>query len=420
MLRRSLLSGVLSALLVIGWVATPAAQGSFSAQIQAALQLFLQQAHTWTQTQTFQNIVVNGTCTGSGCSGGGGGTPGGASGTIQYNNSGSFGGFGEWTGSVLTLGATIHLGDVDTTEITQATPIDAPSGAGTLTPTLAGAGAGNVPNGTVSYKFTYWDGASLETLPSTETPSVTVVDNTVNGKVTVALPVTCYSLLPYIKIYRKDSTTSGAFKLAGNDGWSCKDNWLDNVASASLGANAPTTDASVQEWLQLSGGMIHAPLNAPSGYNTIMLGDRWSLLTIAQAPPGVAGYDVGILGGGASGADAGGAYIFGQTLYDATTGGLLADGSSVGVYGGKLTGAGGQVYLQGGRSRANNANGGDLFFYTGAGNGTGHAGDVVIHSRLVTIDNLTATGSATGKKVVCVDTATGALYASSTGTDCSN
>lgn len=38
----------------------------------------------------------------------------------------------------------------------------------------------------------------------------------------------------------------------------------------------------------------------------------------------------------------------------------------------------------------------------------------------VNIADLTNTGSATGKKVVCVDTATGKLYASSTGTDCSN
>lgn len=34
--------------------------------------------------------------------------------------------------------------------------------------------------------------------------------------------------------------------------------------------------------------------------------------------------------------------------------------------------------------------------------------------------SLTSTGAASGKKVVCVDTGTGILYASSTGTDCSN
>jgi hypothetical protein len=39
---------------------------------------------------------------------------------------------------------------------------------------------------------------------------------------------------------------------------------------------------------------------------------------------------------------------------------------------------------------------------------------------VATIPDLKNTGSAGGKKVVCVDTATGTLYASSTGTDCSN
>ncbi len=38
----------------------------------------------------------------------------------------------------------------------------------------------------------------------------------------------------------------------------------------------------------------------------------------------------------------------------------------------------------------------------------------------VSIEDLKTTGAATGKKVVCVDTSTGVLYASSTGTDCSN
>lgn len=38
-------------------------------------------------------------------SGGGGGTPGGASGTIQYNNAGTFGGFGSWDGTTFSIGA---------------------------------------------------------------------------------------------------------------------------------------------------------------------------------------------------------------------------------------------------------------------------------------------------------------------------
>ena len=39
---------------------------------------------------------------------------------------------------------------------------------------------------------------------------------------------------------------------------------------------------------------------------------------------------------------------------------------------------------------------------------------------VVNVNSLKTTGAAGGKKVVCVDTTTGQLYASSTGTDCSN
>jgi hypothetical protein len=42
------------------------AQGPFSAQIVAALQVFVRQPHTWTATQTFTNITINGSCTGCG------------------------------------------------------------------------------------------------------------------------------------------------------------------------------------------------------------------------------------------------------------------------------------------------------------------------------------------------------------------
>jgi len=44
-------------------------------------------------TETFNNVIINGTCTGSGCGSGGSGTPGGTSGQVEWNNAGSFGGF---------------------------------------------------------------------------------------------------------------------------------------------------------------------------------------------------------------------------------------------------------------------------------------------------------------------------------------
>lgn len=58
-------------LLALGLLIIPTlllAQGPYSAQIQQALQAFVQQAHTWTATQTFSSIIVGG-CTG--CGGGG-------------------------------------------------------------------------------------------------------------------------------------------------------------------------------------------------------------------------------------------------------------------------------------------------------------------------------------------------------------
>ena len=64
---RAFLGGVCLTLTVALGSTTVYAQ-PFSAQIQAALRAFLRAAHTWTGTQTFTDIVVNGTC--GGCGGG--------------------------------------------------------------------------------------------------------------------------------------------------------------------------------------------------------------------------------------------------------------------------------------------------------------------------------------------------------------
>ncbi len=46
--------------------------------------------------------------------GGGGGMPGGSSGSIQWNNSGAFGGFGNYNGSLLTIPVTIATSEIET------------------------------------------------------------------------------------------------------------------------------------------------------------------------------------------------------------------------------------------------------------------------------------------------------------------
>lgn len=68
-MRKTIIAGALIGLLTVG----VAAQGPTPAVVQQALRAFLAAANTWTGTQTFTNVVVNGSCTG--CGGGGGGAP---------------------------------------------------------------------------------------------------------------------------------------------------------------------------------------------------------------------------------------------------------------------------------------------------------------------------------------------------------
>lgn len=50
--------------LLTGTLSAPVEAQPYSAQIQRALNAFVGAVHTWTATQTFTNVVVNGTCTG--------------------------------------------------------------------------------------------------------------------------------------------------------------------------------------------------------------------------------------------------------------------------------------------------------------------------------------------------------------------
>lgn len=69
--RTAVLGIALTVICLVAGLATNvrAQPGPYSAQIQAALRTFIATAHTWTGTQTFNNITVGGTCTG--CGGGG-------------------------------------------------------------------------------------------------------------------------------------------------------------------------------------------------------------------------------------------------------------------------------------------------------------------------------------------------------------
>lgn len=90
---------VLGLLLMVGLAANIEAQGPFSAQIQVAIRALKAGSNTWGGTQTFNNVVISGTCTGCGA-------PGGANTQVQFNNAGAFGGDADLTFSGDTLDVT--------------------------------------------------------------------------------------------------------------------------------------------------------------------------------------------------------------------------------------------------------------------------------------------------------------------------
>ena len=162
--------------------------------------------------------------------GGGGGSPGAPLSSIQFNNAGSFGG--------ITYAAE-DLGYI------RVTLVDDPTDA--LIVSLAGAGAGNVDNGSHCYAYTYSiadsdsvaSAGSAMTYPKYPYDSVTVVDHTVNGKVTISgLPVS-----PDARVIRRIIFRSKANANCNDDSnlyfWGIiNDNttttFTDNVADSSL------------------------------------------------------------------------------------------------------------------------------------------------------------------------------------------
>lgn len=112
---------------------------------------------------------------------------------------------------------------------------------------LAGAGAGNVDNGTHVYAVTCVTAAG-QTSASAASSSVNVVDKTMNGKVTVTLGTSCTKFTTGRNIYRsKTGTTTPLFLVAASP--VVADNttatYLDNIADASLQAGtAPTANTT--------------------------------------------------------------------------------------------------------------------------------------------------------------------------------
>jgi uncharacterized phiE125 gp8 family phage protein len=113
---------------------------------------------------------------------------------------------------------------------------------GALTATLAGLGAGSVDTGAHRYAVTFVtpDG---ETQAGTVSSAVTVADNTANGKVALSAIPLGGSAVTARKLYRTAAAGSTYLLLA-----TIADNttttYTDNIADASLGAGAPSTNTT--------------------------------------------------------------------------------------------------------------------------------------------------------------------------------
>jgi len=124
----------------------------------------------------------------------------------------------------------------------------------------------------------------------------------------------------------------------------------------------------------------------------------------------------------------GGAHDFSVNISAMYLGSIGSDANPFVIQGADVAGtnvAGSGVSLAGGQGTGTGV-GGSVTIKVAPAGSTGAAQNALVDSIVVAPDHtvkvtgLKTTGAATGKKVVCVDTSTGILYASSTGTDCSN
>lgn len=382
MRRRSILSGVLVALLFVGWVATPAAQGSFSAQIQAALQLFLQQAHTWTQTQTFQNIVVNGSCTG--CGGGGGGT---ISGTIAD------------------------------TQVAFGTGADTIGGSANITWDGQDLGVFGTPRGiwaaansaySTSYAGVSYDGIVYSQIADESTRNFEAYNLTYDGSTFMRTMDNgdFHVDLPNVASTFQLGGRLGINDLTGQGGNAI--NYADKFVVDSGGNTAGSGFAGVKDGLTSFGllndwyGANPAPFVAQYDGNA-----RWGIIQLAggNTSDGVINEFV------KSRTTNGSGYVTAQSGDKVFTFDGLVDNGTV------LTSAGFvRLVTTAAPSTAYTAS---QWVISGS-DGSSAIELMTLAPSVTTVASLKTTGAATGKTVVCVDTATGQLYASSTGTDCSN
>lgn len=113
---------------------------------------------------------------------------------------------------------------------------------GAPTAALAGAGIGLVDNGAHQYRVTFVTAAG-QTSSGTVSSTVTVVDKTINGKVSLSSIPTGSAFVTSRKIYRT-AAGGGVFKLLTTLADNTTTTYTDNTADASLTTNAPTANTT--------------------------------------------------------------------------------------------------------------------------------------------------------------------------------
>lgn len=108
---------------------------------------------------------------------------------------------------------------------------------------LAGAGAGNVDDGTHSYKITFVN-AHGETEGGTTSNVVTVADKSTDGKVALTSIPTGPAGVTSRKIYRTVAGDAGNHKLVDTIADNTTTAYTDNTADGSLGADVPTSNTA--------------------------------------------------------------------------------------------------------------------------------------------------------------------------------
>jgi hypothetical protein len=145
---------------------------------------------------------------------------------------------------------------------TTTTDLGAVAAPGAPVATLAGAGAGNVDNGTHSWKVTFVTVAG-ETTPSATSNVLNVVDKTTDGKVSVTgIPVGPLGTTAR-KLYRTVAGDTGSYKLVTTLSDNTTTVYEDDTADGSLGANAPSSNTAGLQPVDWSGanqpsfGLLH-------------------------------------------------------------------------------------------------------------------------------------------------------------------